>query len=88
VALKNVTAAQFKANLEASFVSGIASDLKVTEDLVVVTSVTTLNSGRSTRRRVLLQTAGGGGGDALDVVGLYKLNVVDLQRLKGPGLNP
>jgi hypothetical protein len=67
VALKNVTAAQSKTSLEASFVSGIAVDLKVSEDLVAVTSVTTSNSGSggSTRRRILLETAAAG--DALDV---------------------
>ena len=78
VALKNVTAAQFKANLAASFVSGIAADLKVTEDLVVVTSVvvTASNSGSggSTRRRVLLletaSAAAAGADDVLAVVGM------------------
>ena len=40
MALKNVTVAQFNAQLEVSFLAGIAADLTVSEDRVVVTSVT------------------------------------------------
>ena len=60
MALRNFTVAQFKADLEALFVSGIAADLKVSEDLIAITSVTASNG---TRRRILSSETG----DALDV---------------------
>ena len=50
MALKNVTVARFEASLRASFISGIAADLRVSEDLIVITSVTISNV---TRRRIL-----------------------------------
>ena len=63
VALKNVTAVQFRAELDVSFRTGIAADLAVSEDRVVVTSVTA-----TTRRRGLLETpAAAAAGDALAV---------------------
>lgn len=49
--LINVTAAQFKGTkLENSFLSGFAADLKVSEDQIVVTSITASSADK--RRRL------------------------------------
>jgi hypothetical protein len=68
VALKNVTVAQFNARLEVSFRAGIAADLAVPEDRVVVMSVTATSGG--TRRRLVdtpATTPAAAAGDALAV---------------------
>ena len=58
--LMNVTIAQFKGTqLENSFLSGIAVDLKVSEDQIVVTSLT---ASSGVRRRRLLEA------DSLDAL--------------------
>ena len=68
VALKNVTVAQFSAELEVSFRAGIAADLRVPDDRVVVTSVTATSGGT---RRLLVETSvatpAAAAGDALAV---------------------
>lgn len=59
MALQNITTAQFKANLEAPFVSGIAEDLKVANNRIAIMALTTSNGGGSAgnaRRRVLSET--------------------------------
>lgn len=56
LALINITDTEFKAKLEASFASRIASDLNISKDLIAITSVTTSNR---TRRRILLESANG-----------------------------
>lgn len=63
VALKNVTVARFNSELEDSFRAGIAADLAVPEDRVVVTSVMT-----TARRRGLLDTAAAAAAAAGDAV--------------------
>jgi len=64
VALKDVTAERFNADLKDSFRSGIATDLQVSDDQIVVTSVTATSAG--SRRRLLVIPAVAAG-DALAV---------------------
>jgi len=64
VALKDVTEDRFNADLKDSFRSGIATDLQVSDDQIVVTSVTATSGG--SRRRLLVIPAAAAG-DALAV---------------------